>query len=112
MTPPTPPTDNPCPWESLPLSQAPSGSRVRILAFGRVPAERADYLMAYGCAPGREVRVLQQVPVTVLQLEGTELALENELAREIVVALTSRPPRHRRGWRWRLGQRRGGRRRG
>jgi Fe2+ transport system protein FeoA len=84
---------------------------VRILSFGRLPPERIDYLMAYGCAPGREAWVLQQAPATVLQLEGTELALEEDLARQILVTIVAAPKRRRRRWRWRVGRRRGRRRR-
>lgn len=35
--------------------------------------------------PGYLVRVIQQAPVTVVQIEHTELALESGLAREVQV---------------------------
>jgi Fe2+ transport system protein FeoA len=50
-----------------------------------MPAERMSHFQAYGLVPGHQVRVLQHSPVTVVEIEHTELALERELAREIQI---------------------------
>ena len=50
-----------------------------------MPKERLNHLRAYGLVPGHCVRVLQHSPVTVVQVEHTELALEGDLARQIEV---------------------------
>ena len=50
-----------------------------------VPPERFAHLQAYGLVPGRFVRVLQQAPVTVVRVEHCEIALESELACQILV---------------------------
>jgi Fe2+ transport system protein FeoA len=43
-------------------------------------------LQAYGLIPGDWVYVVQQKPVTVVQIEHLELALEGDLARQVEVA--------------------------
>lgn len=42
-------------------------------------------LQAYGLIPGYWVRVQQHSPVTVIQIDHLELALENELARQVLI---------------------------
>lgn len=68
------------------LADVPTGCRARVVGFcPGLPADRLAYLQAYGLAPGYWVRVLQHNPVTVVQVEHTELALETELACEVWV---------------------------
>ncbi|MDH3672822.1 MAG: ferrous iron transport protein A [Gammaproteobacteria bacterium] len=63
------------------LAEARRGTRVCIAGIGdAVPAARREHLQAYGLAAGQRVRVVQQSPVTVVQIEHTELALDAELA--------------------------------
>lgn len=47
--------------------------------------ERFAHLQSYGLTPGRWVRVIQHAPVTVIQVENCELALEADLARQIEI---------------------------
>jgi Fe2+ transport system protein FeoA len=47
--------------------------------------ERLAQLQSYGLLPGYWVRVLQHSPVTLIQVEQTELALETELACEVQI---------------------------
>jgi Fe2+ transport system protein FeoA len=52
---------------------------------------RKSQLQAYGLVPGYWVEVLQHSPVTVIKIEHSEVAMENELARQVlVVDMTSR----------------------
>lgn len=68
------------------LADTPAGQRVCLRGFSSsLPAERLSHLLAYGLAPGRWVQVIQHEPVTVVQVEHSELALENDLARQIEV---------------------------
>jgi Fe2+ transport system protein FeoA len=68
------------------LKDVPVGRRARVAGFcAGLTADRLAYLQAYGVAPGYWVRVLQHNPVTVVQVEHTELALESELACEVLV---------------------------
>jgi Fe2+ transport system protein FeoA len=74
---------------ALPLSEAPEGAQVKVLSLDCAEKSRPLRLQAYGLAPGRTVRVLQQEPVTVVQAELTELALEDELASQVRVEVIS-----------------------
>ncbi len=48
-------------------------------------AERRALLRAYGLVPGYPIYIVQQSPVSVIQVEHAEIALEAELARAIFV---------------------------
>ena len=62
------------------------GGRARILNFSpAISPDRRAHLQAYGVVPGRCVKIIQHFPVTVIQVEQTELALETELAGKIEV---------------------------
>lgn len=68
------------------LVDVPARSNVHIAGF--VPNTAHDLrerLLAYGLIPGQAVRVLAQKPVTVVQVEHTELALEKVLAACVLV---------------------------
>lgn len=69
------------------LAEAAPGRCWRVQGFspGLSPERRAQ-LQAYGLAPGYCLRVLQHHPVTVVQIEHTELALEPGLAEQVCVA--------------------------
>ncbi|MFN2195934.1 MAG: FeoA family protein [Anaerolineales bacterium] len=68
------------------LREVPAGSAAVIRGYlAKMPETRRTQLMAYGLLPGRQVRVCQQLPVTVIQIAFTELALEGELAEAVQV---------------------------
>jgi Fe2+ transport system protein FeoA len=46
-------------------------------------------MQAYGLAPGRLVEILQQDPVTVVRADHTELALEDDLARKVLIEVVT-----------------------
>jgi Fe2+ transport system protein FeoA len=72
--------------EQLTLADVPPGCQVRITGFcAGLPAERRAHLAAYGMNPGYQAQVLQNSPVTVIRIEHVELAMEVELACEILV---------------------------
>ena len=48
--------------------------------------DRRALLRAYGFVPGCPIRIVQQAPVSVIQIEHAEIALEKELAGEIFVS--------------------------
>jgi Fe2+ transport system protein FeoA len=71
------------------LADIPPGDGVELRGFAPgLPQERRAHLQAYGLVPGRFVRVLQHNPVTVVQVEHCEIALEDDLACQICVAQT------------------------
>ena len=62
------------------------GGRAKVLNFSpAISPDRRAHLQAYGVVPGRCVKIIQHFPVTVIQVEQTELALETELAGKIEV---------------------------
>jgi Fe2+ transport system protein FeoA len=70
----------------LTLADVPVGWQAKISGFTPcLSAERNAHLQAYGVVPGYWVRVVQHSPVTVIQVEHIELALEDGLARKILV---------------------------
>jgi Fe2+ transport system protein FeoA len=79
-------TPQDCPKQEMTLANITPGKQVKVTGFcvGISPARRA-HLQAYGLVPGYWVRVLQHAPVTVVQIEHTELAMEVDLACEIQV---------------------------
>ena len=69
------------------LSDLPPGSRSYISGFqSHLSPENKARLQAYGLTPGQEILVLQQSPVTIVLIEHLELALENEMARSVLVS--------------------------
>ena len=72
---------------SISLADVPPGRAARVESFtNSFPPDRKEHLQAYGLVPGYWVSVIQHSPVTVIQVEHTELAIEPELAREIRVS--------------------------
>jgi Fe2+ transport system protein FeoA len=70
----------------LTLLEVPVGCHVMIEGFTEsITPARKSQLQAYGLVPGYWVEVLQQSPVTVVRIEHSELAMENELARQVRV---------------------------
>lgn len=82
---------NPAPSASLTPNQTTlagvkPGREVLVTGFLAVlSGGQMQHLQAYGLLPGRRIRVLAQHPVTIVQVEQTELAFEGSLARGILV---------------------------
>lgn len=70
------------------LREVPPGQPAVVHGFSAaMPANRRTQLLAYGLLPGQQVSVRQQYPVTVVQIDFTELALEPDLAEAVEVEL-------------------------
>jgi Fe2+ transport system protein FeoA len=68
------------------LAGAPRGSQVQVIGFSqKISPERRNQLAAYGLTPGAKVLVIQQSPVTVIQIDHIELALEGDLAQFVQI---------------------------
>ncbi len=68
------------------LADVPPGCQARVAGFsGNLKPDRSAYLQAYGLMPGHWVRVVQHSPVMVVQVEHTEIAIEQEMALEVNV---------------------------
>ena len=69
------------------LADIKPGERAQVISFEtQLPSSRRAHLIAYGLSPGYWVEVIQQSPVTIVQIDHTELALEKELAKDIIVS--------------------------
>lgn len=71
--------------QRLALADAPVECRLCVLGFEDLPPTYHQHLQAYGLMPGQVIRVLQHRPVTVVQVDQLELALEAEIARRVWV---------------------------
>jgi DtxR family Mn-dependent transcriptional regulator len=69
----------------VPLTKLAAGERGRVAYLSSAEPARLHKLMAFGIAPGMQVRVHQHYPTMVIECEHTQLALEEEIARDIHV---------------------------
>ncbi len=68
------------------LTDLETNSSAQIMGFApSLSIKLKAHLQAYGIIPGNTLRVQQKRPVTVVQVEHTEIALESELAKTIYV---------------------------
>lgn len=65
------------------LAEVKVGTTVKVKGFGLISMIQKQHLQAYGLLPGRTVQVLAQRPVTIILIEQTELAFENQIADQI-----------------------------
>ena len=61
------------------------GQQARVVDVSALPAAQRAQLQGYGILPGRVLQVTQRTPVTVVQIEHTELAIEAEIAHAVRV---------------------------
>jgi Fe2+ transport system protein FeoA len=73
------------PASACALADVPLNGRVRVLDVSALPTAQREQLHGYGLVPGGVLRVTQHAPVTVVQIEHTELAIETEVARAVRV---------------------------
>jgi Fe2+ transport system protein FeoA len=73
------------PAQTSTLAHSLPGQTVRISGYGQLPPDYRQHLQAYGLLPGRSVRILSQNPVTIVQIEYTELAFEQHIAMQVLV---------------------------
>jgi len=69
----------------VPLTRLASGEEGKVAYLSSASPARLHKLMAFGIAPGMKVRVHQHYPTMVVQCEHTQLAMEEEIARDIHV---------------------------
>ena len=67
------------------LADVPLGREVQVTGYGELNSGQRQHLQAYGLLPGRYVKVLSQNPVTIVQVEQTELAFERGVAARVLV---------------------------
>jgi DtxR family Mn-dependent transcriptional regulator len=74
----------------VPLTRLAAGEEGKVAYLSSASPSRLHKLMAFGIAPGMRVRVHQHYPTLVVQCEHTQLAMEEEIARDIHVWRESR----------------------
>lgn len=74
------------------LTELSPGTYARLIDFDpNILSEHKAQLQAFGVIPGYALRLQQQKPVTVIQVDHTELAFEYDLAKEIFVEEIASP---------------------
>jgi DtxR family Mn-dependent transcriptional regulator len=68
-----------------PLSDGSIGGDYRIVFIASRSHRRLDRLCALGVVPGAQLRLHQRLPAFIVQLGGTDIALEPEIAADIFV---------------------------
>jgi DtxR family Mn-dependent transcriptional regulator len=63
----------------------PVGETARVVALQSVDPARLERLAAYGLTPGSLVRVAQHTPTLIFQVGETEVAVDTQVAGEIMV---------------------------
>jgi len=61
------------------------GQKAKVVCLGSTVTDRHRTLTVYGLASGAEITLVQQQPACVIQIGETELALDLEIARDILV---------------------------
>ena len=75
------------------LGELARGETARVVCVGIEGADRPNALAAFGLVPGAEIQLVQRRPTCVLRVGETELALDGEVADEILVAPLGEPAR-------------------
>ncbi len=61
------------------------GQKAKVLCLGSTVTDRHRTLTVYGLGSGAEITLVQQQPTCVIQIGETELALDLDIARDILV---------------------------
>lgn len=68
-----------------PASDLPAGEAAEIVCLGATRGSRFNALTVYGLEPGAKITIIQQHPSCVIRIDETELALDRDIARDILV---------------------------
>jgi Fe2+ transport system protein FeoA len=68
-----------------PLPQLKPGQSAQVVELKGVDVLRLERLSAYGIAPGSWIRLEQLYPVLIFHVGETELSVDQEVARDIIV---------------------------
>ena len=77
----------PCWWAALPLTELPVGQMAEVTDILSRRESRLAHLSTYGLVPGSFVRLEQRYPAYVVRVGETEVTLDTEIAREIIVRI-------------------------
>jgi DtxR family Mn-dependent transcriptional regulator len=71
----------------VPLSQMTPDQEGRIAYIHSKGRNRLQKLMAMGITPGMSIRIIQRFPAHVFQIERSQIAVDEEIAKEIFVVI-------------------------
>ena len=77
------------PERVVPITEMPVGSSAPIAFIKLSSAVRLNRLASYGIAAGSEVRLVARRPEVVLACGSSSIAMEDDVAREVYVRITS-----------------------
>ncbi len=69
----------------VPLTRLAPGEKGRVAYFSSKSPSRIHKLMAFGISPGMVIKIHQHYPTIVIECDQTQLAMEEEIARDIQV---------------------------
>lgn len=69
----------------VPLRELKRGEQARVVCLGGDNGSRHNALAVFGLVPEAEIKLVQQLPSCVVQVGETELAVDPDIAREILV---------------------------
>jgi Fe2+ transport system protein FeoA len=69
----------------VPVSDLPVGAKASIARISSTSAARLTHLASYGIASGSELRIIARKPAVVVACGSSSIALEDEVAGEILV---------------------------
>ncbi len=75
------------PHSDTTLQDLSPGDRAIVERFAGANAGRHNTLTVFGLIPGAEIRLIQKRPSFVIQIGETDLALDEEIAKQIIVRL-------------------------
>jgi len=67
------------------LDRLEPGQTARVVELRSTDAARLERLSAYGLAPGSHLRLEQLRPAVIIRVDETEISVDREIAREILV---------------------------
>lgn len=79
------------PTNVIAVSDLERGEHARVVCLGAGSSQRHNHLAVFGVVPGADVELIQQRPSCVLRVGETDLGLDPEIAREILVERTAAP---------------------
>lgn len=79
------------PADVRPASELHYGDRAEVMCVGGAGDGREDRLAVFGLTAGSEIMVIQQQPSCVIKIDETELALDPEIAEQILVRVVPEP---------------------
>jgi Fe2+ transport system protein FeoA len=77
--------DSLLPQNVITASHLQSGEQAEVVCLGSSKSPRYSALTVYGIEPGATITMIQQRPSCVIRIDETELALDPEIAQEILV---------------------------